>query len=81
MSRAKTFEGAPLTPTELIVAKLMAQGVDGRDIAEQIGHALQTYDTHRHAVLVKLGIRGSNAAALVAQHAIREGWITVSSKS
>ncbi len=47
---------APLTNREGQVADLVADGLSNRDIANQLGIALSTVETHIASIFAKLGI-------------------------
>ena len=60
----------PLTPRELQVVKLIAEGYTNDEIAEELVISRKTVDRHRANVLRKLGMR--NVAELH-RYAIRRG--------
>jgi DNA-binding NarL/FixJ family response regulator len=62
----------PLTPRELEVVKLIAEGLTSREIAETLVISEKTVDRHRGNVLDKLGMR--NRVELT-RYAIRRGLI------
>ena len=62
----------PLTPRELEVVKLIAEGLKGEEIAEQLFISGKTVDRHRANVLEKLGMR--NRVELT-RYAIRRGLV------
>jgi ATP/maltotriose-dependent transcriptional regulator MalT len=53
-----TTARVPLTPRELAVATLAAQGLRSREIGERLGIAVRTVDNHLGAVYDKLGASG-----------------------
>lgn len=55
---------ARLTPTELRIASLAAQGMQYKEIAKQTGAAPATIRNHLHAVYRKLGVANKTALAL-----------------
>lgn len=55
-----------LTPTQLQVAILLAQGKSCREIGEIRECSAKTIDTHRHAVLSKLDLNNTVELALLA---------------
>lgn len=59
-----------LTPTELVVAKLVAEGLTNRKIAERLFVSRYTIETHMRHVLSKLG---AESRAEVAAEAARRG--------
>jgi DNA-binding NarL/FixJ family response regulator len=56
-----------LTPRELEVLRLLAEGVDQREIAERLVISSKTVATHIQHILVKLGVH-SRAQAVAAAH-------------
>jgi DNA-binding CsgD family transcriptional regulator/tetratricopeptide (TPR) repeat protein len=48
---------AGLTPTELNLAKLVAQGLTNREIAEQLGRSPHTVDSHIRNIFAKAGVK------------------------
>jgi DNA-binding NarL/FixJ family response regulator len=71
-SRGETVPEDPLTPRELEVVKLIAEGLTGEEIAEQLVISKKTVDRHRANVLEKLGMR--NRVELT-RYAIRRGLV------
>jgi DNA-binding CsgD family transcriptional regulator len=65
--------GKPLTEREEAVAKLLCAGLANHEIADEVGISVKTVDTHRHHVLIKLGLKNNASLAL---HGVREGWIS-----
>jgi predicted ATPase/DNA-binding NarL/FixJ family response regulator len=66
----------PLTPREVEIASLVADGLTNRAIAEQLVLSQRTVDTHVHNVRTKLGVHNrSQIAAWVTTHAPSE-WDT-----
>ena len=59
-----------LTPRELQVLKLIADGLSTKEIAYELGLSIKTIDVQRHKIMKKLDLR--SIAALV-KYAIREG--------
>lgn len=72
-TQAHIVRGKPLTAREEAVARLLCAGLANREIADEVGISVKTVDTHRHHVLVKLGLKNNSALAL---HGVREGWIS-----
>jgi DNA-binding NarL/FixJ family response regulator len=70
--RGEATPGDPLTPRELQVVKLIAEGHTSDEIAELLVIRRKTVDRHRANILEKLGMR--NAAELT-RYAIRRGLI------
>jgi len=62
----------PLTPRELEVVKLIAEGHTSDEIAEALVISRKTVDHHRSNILDKLGMR--NGAELT-RYAIRRGLV------
>ncbi|HWT22839.1 MAG TPA: response regulator transcription factor, partial [Solirubrobacteraceae bacterium] len=62
--------GSPLTPRELEVLRLLADGLTNRQIAERL--VVSEHTVHRHVtnLLRKLGLSSRTAAAA---HAVRSG--------
>ncbi|HGX93022.1 MAG TPA: response regulator transcription factor [Candidatus Tenderia sp.] len=52
---------ASLTPAELEIAKLVGEFKTSREIAEQQNISIRTVQNHRHHIVDKLGLKGSNA--------------------
>ena len=69
---ARTTPEDPLTPRELEVVKLIAEGLTSEEIAEQLVISKKTVDRHRANVLEKLGMR--NRVELT-RYAIRRGLV------
>lgn len=75
LERAKRGETAPrdpLTPRELEVVKLIAEGHTSDEIADELVISRKTVDHHRATILDKLGMR--NGAELT-RYAIRRGLV------
>ena len=64
--------GASLTPREREVLRLIAQGEKNREIADALGIAIKTVETHRTKIMQKLDLHNS---AELAAYAIRRGLI------
>jgi DNA-binding NarL/FixJ family response regulator len=71
-SRGETTPEDPLTPRELEVVKLIAEGLTSDEIAPQLFISKKTVDRHRANVLEKLGMR--NRVELT-RYAIRRGLV------
>lgn len=57
----KPVEGlGSLTPTELVVLRLIAEYKTSRDIAGELGISLRTVENHRNNICAKLGVHGSH---------------------
>jgi DNA-binding NarL/FixJ family response regulator len=72
-SRGEAAPEDPLSPRELEVVKLIAEGLTGEEIADQLVISKKTVDRHRANVLEKLGMR--NRVELT-RYAIRRGLVT-----
>jgi NarL family two-component system response regulator LiaR len=73
MLHSQTSSDAPhsvLTERELEVLKLVAQGLDNHDIAEQLVISLPTVRSHVNNILTKLNLSNRSQAVL---YALREG--------
>ena len=64
----------PLTPRELDVLELVAQGMRNRQIAEILFIGEQTVKNHLQSVMHKLGVSSRVRAVTLA---IREGWLSL----
>jgi DNA-binding NarL/FixJ family response regulator len=71
-SRGEATPEDPLTPRELEVVKLIAEGLTSEEISEQLFISKKTVDRHRANVLEKLGMR--NRVELT-RYAIRRGLV------
>jgi DNA-binding NarL/FixJ family response regulator len=71
-SRGETTPDDPLSPRELEVVKLIAEGMTSEEIAGQLFISKKTVDRHRANVLEKLGMR--NRVELT-RYAIRRGLV------
>ena len=71
-SRGEATPEDPLSPRELEVVKLIAEGLTSEEIAEQLFISKKTVDRHRANVLEKLGMR--NRVELT-RYAIRRGLV------
>ena len=65
----------PLSDRELDVLKLLVNGCNAKQIAEQLSISKNTVDTHRRHILDKLGC---NSMAELTRYAIREGYLDLS---
>lgn len=70
--RGETVQEDPLTPRELQVVKLIAEGYTSDEIATALTISRKTVDHHRARILEKLGMR--NGAELT-RYAIRRGLV------
>ncbi len=71
-SQGETTPSDPLSPRELEVVKLIAEGLTSDEIAEQLFISKKTVDRHRANMLEKLGMR--NRVELT-RYAIRRGLV------
>jgi DNA-binding NarL/FixJ family response regulator len=69
---AEDVPGAPLTPRELEVLKLIAEAHTSDQIALELGVARRTVDRHRENILAKLGMRDR---VELTRYAIRRGLV------
>lgn len=65
---------SPLTPREMDVLRLMADGLTTRVIATQLGMRFKTAACHRNRILQKLAVKSTVSAV---RWAIRAGLIAV----
>jgi DNA-binding NarL/FixJ family response regulator len=70
----KTSEETLLAPRQFQVAKMLAVGKTNREIADELEINVKTVDSHRGAILNRLGLRNN---AELARHALRAGWVTL----
>lgn len=70
LQRDNTADFSILTPRELEVLQLLAEGKNAREIASILNISVKTVDTHRRKIVDKLGIR---TIAGITKYAIREG--------
>jgi DNA-binding NarL/FixJ family response regulator len=61
--RRKDAARADLTPQELVVARLVAQGNTNREVATQLFLTTNTIETHLRHVFQKLGVRSRTELA------------------
>ncbi len=64
--------GSPLSPREHEVLRLVALGQANKEISELLGLSIRTVETHRAALLHKLGLK---SVADIVRYAIRNGII------
>lgn len=67
-------EDKPLTPREVDVLSLVAQGLTNKHIAEQLHLSPRTIEAHLTHIYKKLGVNSRTEAAMLAQ---RKGWISI----
>lgn len=63
-----------LSKRELEVAIGISSGLSGHDIAQQLGIAKKTFDTHRLRVKKKLRIKNN---VQLTYYALRAGWVSL----
>jgi NarL family two-component system response regulator LiaR len=67
-----------LTPREMDVLRLLAQGLTNYQIARQLGLSVRTIEAHLTHIYAKLDVNSRTEAALLAQ---RKGWIPPENQS
>lgn len=79
MARVRTGTGSgaermdvPLSPQQLTILKLVAQGHSNREIAEQLGLSENTVKGHVAEILHRLGVKNRVEAAILASD---KGWL------
>jgi two-component system response regulator DegU len=70
--RRDKLEYLMLTPRELEILRLVADGLSNQDVARQLYLSVHTVKNHVHKILETLGVHSRWAAV---QHAIERGWI------
>jgi len=60
---------AKLTPTELVVAKLIARGYPTKSIANELGRSENTVKIHRHRIFSKLSVSSAASVGNIIAHA------------
>ena len=63
----------PVSPRELEVLRLMAEGLGNQQIADRLFISLNTVKNHIRSIHEKLGVRTRTAAVSVA---VRQGWVS-----
>ncbi|MBU0493977.1 MAG: response regulator transcription factor [Chloroflexi bacterium] len=63
---------AQLTPREMEVLQLLAQGLSNRDIARRLVISSRTVNFHLDNVYAKLGVHSRTEAAV---YALQRGWV------
>jgi DNA-binding NarL/FixJ family response regulator len=71
---ATAMDQSPLTPREMDVLRLMADGLTTRDIAAQLGMRFKTAACHRNRILQKLAVKSTVSAV---RWAFRQGLIAL----
>lgn len=59
---------ASLTQREREIIHLIGQGLTSREIADRLGRSLQTINTHRKNISVKLRLRGARLVAMASEY-------------
>lgn len=68
---ADSIEKVEFTPREIDVLRLIGKGLSSKEIAEELGRAPTTIDTHRRHLLEKSGVKNSKELIL---YAVKEGY-------
>ena len=63
----------PLTEREREILRLVAAGLQNKEIAQKLGISLATVRNHVHNILEKLEVHSRLEAVLLA---FRQGWVT-----
>jgi DNA-binding NarL/FixJ family response regulator len=69
---------SPLTPRELEILRIVADGQANKEIAHTLGISDQTVKNHMTAILRKLAVNDRTQAVM---QALRHGWITLETRS
>lgn len=64
----------PLTESEMVVLRLVAQGVDNQGIAQALNYSVSTVANRLRTIYQKLHVANRTQAAL---YALRQGWVTL----
>jgi DNA-binding NarL/FixJ family response regulator len=70
--------GARMTPRELEIIRLLAEGKSNKEIATALGIAVRTVETHRARIMLKLGL---HSLAELIHYSMRHGIIPAPSAS
>lgn len=70
----ESYQIEPLTEGEMAVLRLVAQGVENRDIAERLNYSVYTVANRLRTIYGKLHVTNRTQAAL---YALRQGWVTL----
>jgi two-component system, NarL family, response regulator LiaR len=68
----------PLTEGEMAVLRLVAQGVENQDIAQELNYSAYTVANRLRTIYEKLHVTNRTQAAL---YALRQGWVTLDEPS
>ena len=63
-----------LTHREMEVLKLVARGMNNRDIANELGVGLRTVKSHLETIFSKMGVNSRTEAVL---EAMKHGWVSL----
>jgi DNA-binding NarL/FixJ family response regulator len=66
--------GVRVTPREIEIIRLLAEGRTNKEIAALLGIAVRTVETHRSKIMLKLGL---HSLAEIIHYAMREGIATI----
>jgi len=70
-ARSQHLQGEPrITPREIQIIRLLAEGKANKEISAQLGIAVRTAETHRSKIMLKLGL---HSLADLIHYAIRHG--------
>ncbi len=50
-----------LTPSQMEVLKLIARGLQSKEIGEELGISYRTVENHRYRIALRLGLKGNNS--------------------
>ena len=64
----------PLTESEMAILRLVARGVDNKDIAQALNYSVYTVSNRLRTIYEKLHVTNRTQAAL---YALRQGWATL----
>jgi len=68
----KSSQVEPLTEGEMAVLRLVAQGVENQDIAQELSYSVYTVANRLRTIYEKLHVTNRTQAAL---YALRQGWV------
>jgi DNA-binding NarL/FixJ family response regulator len=74
MGRPESLVVDPLTESEMAVLRLVAQGVENRDIARVLHYSVHTVTNRLRTIYEKLHVANRTQAAL---YAMRHGWVSL----
>lgn len=70
---ARTKQAEPLTPREIQILKLIAEGKSSKEIAQQLFLSFRTIQNHRTKIMKRLNLRKS---ADLVKYAIQKGYVS-----